>query len=238
MEVILLSRNSPDTGLRVFNSISHHGLEICRGAFTNGRSPFPYLKALGSQLFLSTNAEDVKDAIEQGCAAATLRPGAVHTVSSEQAQLKIAFDGDAVLFSDELEIINQRDGFPAVAENERRKADIPLTAGPFYEFFHSLSQIQAEYDTNNLMIRTALVTARSAPAHERVIKTFRSWGVRIDEAFFLGGKPKEKILQSFQADIFFDDHISNCQASSDYVATGHVPYGINNQQQDEKTPAD
>jgi len=230
VEVIVLSRNSPDSGLRIFNSIEAHGLDIVRAAFTNGQSPYPYLQALGAHLFLSTNACDVRDAIAQQCAAATLLPKPVGTLEQqEHADLRIAFDGDAVLFSDELEKIYQENGMNGVIENERANADIPLTQGPFHHFFSAVSRLQRhEAVCQTGCIRTALVTARSAPAHSRVIKTLRAWGVKIDEAFFLGGMDKSPILKSFQPDIFFDDHPSNCARSADLVATGHVPYGVNN----------
>lgn len=227
-EVILLSRNSADTGLRVFNSIEHYGLVIRRAAFTNGSTPFPYLQALGAHLFLSSRADDVREAIKQGCAAATMLPSTSKKYLDGN-QLHIAFDGDAVLFSDELEVIHRKQGLAAVRENEKTKANTPLESGPFHGFLRALSAVQSEF-SDNCPIRTALVTARSAPSHERVIKTLRSWDIKLDEAFFLGGRSKGEVLSAFKADIFFDDQSTNCEVSSKYVATGHVPYGIGNEE--------
>ena len=226
-EVILLSRNSADSGLRVFNSIEHHGLSIRRAAFTNGSTPYPYLEALGAHLFLSARPDDVRDAINQGCAAATMMPS-TSKKHKEDNTLRIAFDGDAVLFSDELERIHREEGLAAVAKNEKDKANKPLDSGPFRGFLGALSAVQEEFCNQNCPVRTALVTARSAPAHERVIKTLRSWNIKLDEAFFLGGRTKGEVLSAFKADIFFDDQTANCESSSQYVATGHVPYGIGN----------
>lgn len=227
-EVILLSRNSPDTGLRVFNSIEHYDLSITRAAFTNGSSPYQYLRPLGADLFLSAYAKDVRAALNYGCAAATMLPIQNKENSAiVDEQLRIAFDGDAVLFSDELERLYKEQGLDAVAENEKNFANVPLPNGPFYTFARALSNTQKLCGCD-YPIRTALVTARSAPAHERVIKTLRSWGIRIDEAYFLGGRSKGEVLSSFKADIFFDDQTHNCHNAGMYVATGHVPFGIGN----------
>ncbi|MEC8063610.1 MAG: 5'-nucleotidase [Pseudomonadota bacterium] len=230
IEVILLSRNSADTGLRVFNSIENYGLNIRRAAFTNGSTPYPYLQALGAHLFLSRHAKDVRDAIEQGCAAATML-SRVEAQDKVGELVKIAFDGDAVLFSDELERLHRSEGLDAVRKNEKMKADKPLDSGPFQGFLQALSRVQNEFSGKVCPIRTALVTARSAPAHERVIKTLRAWDIKLDEAFFLGGKTKGEVLSAFDADIFFDDQAANCESSRHYVATGHVPYGIVNNSQ-------
>lgn len=228
-EVILLSRNSADTGLRVFNSIEHYGLLIRRAAFTNGSTPFPYLQALGAHLFLSSRADDVREAIKHGCAAATMLPSTSKKYLDSD-HLHIAFDGDAVLFSDELEVIHRKQGLDAVRKNEKTKANTPLESGPFHGFLRALSAVQAEFNDKICPVRTALVTARSAPSHERVIKTLRSWDIKLDEAFFLGGKSKGEVLSAFKADIFFDDQSANCVSSNQYVATGHVPYGIGNEE--------
>ena len=230
VEVILLSRNSADTGLRIFNSIQHYQLDITRAAFTCGKNPYPYVSAFGSHLFLSTNADDVKAALAANCAAATILPS--QNNQSPFTELRIAFDGDAVIFSDESEIIYQQQGLAAFAEHERQDAQKPLSGGPFKGFLAALHQIQREFSNNTCPIRTALVTARSAPAHERVIRTLRSWDIRIDEALFLGGLPKGKFLQSFAADIFFDDQQTHCQSSKQHVTTGHVPHGIMNTAQE------
>ncbi len=229
VEVILLSRNSADTGLRVFNSIKHYDLNITRAAFSSGKSPYQYIQAFGAHLFLSSNPQDVKDALNAGCAAATIFSSKNHQNISNVEELKIAFDGDAVLFSDEAERIYQQKGLDAFAENEQLAADQPLTGGPFKGFLAALHLLQNHFPENNCPIRTALVTARQAPAHERVIKTLRAWNIRIDEALFLGGLDKSKFLRAFAADIFFDDQQGHCESASKHVATGHVPNGIVNE---------
>jgi len=227
VEVILLSRNSADTGLRIFNSIQHYGLNITRAAFTNGRSPYSYLEAFGAHLFLSANPEDVKNTLDHGYAAATILPST--SLSAEAGPLKIAFDGDAVLFSDEAERIYQQQGLDAFNQNERIAAKKPLQAGPFKAFLSALHHIQQRFPAESCPIRTALVTARQAPSHERVILTLRSWNIRIDEALFLGGLNKTDFLLSFGADIFFDDQQGHCDLARKKIATGHVPTGISNE---------
>lgn len=226
VEVILLSRNSADTGLRIFNSIEHHRLDISRAAFTSGQSPFGYIRAFGAHLFLSSHAEDVIRALDTGHAAATIFPSAVGANASDQ--LRIAFDGDAVLFSDESERIYQAQGLEAFTENEKAEARTPMTGGPFKEFLAALQVIQTRFEADASPIRTALVTARGAPAHERVVRTLRTWNIRIDEAFFLGGMDKGPFLKAFGADIFFDDQQGHCESASRHVATGHVPHGVTN----------
>lgn len=228
VEVILLSRNSTDSGLRIFNSIAHHNLNISRAAFTGGKSPFNYLQALGAHLYLSANQTNVKEAISQGYAAATLLTQNKIPFNTD-TKLNIAFDGDAVLFSDESEQINQKHGLDAFTENEQRNAENPLNPGPFKYFIDALAKLQTLFPANDCPIRIALVTARSAPAHKRVINTLREWNIRIDEAFFLGNLSKADILKTFNADIFFDDRADNCDLSKVQVATGHVPYGISNE---------
>lgn len=220
IEVILLSRNSADTGLRVFNSIRHHELPITRAAFTRGASTSPYVGSFGAHLFLSTNPEDVRSALAAGHAAATVLTS--NPTDNATDQLRIAFDGDAVLFSDDSERIYKMQGLTAFEENEAAAAKIPLEGGPFKPFLAVVHQIQRN---NSDLIRTALVTARGAPAHERVVRTLRAWGIRIDEAFFLGGLDKGAFLKAFGADIFFDDQQVHCESARQYVATGHVPNG-------------
>lgn len=226
VEVILLSRNSADTGLRIFNSIQHYELNIVRAAFTGGEDTYPYITPFGAHLFLSANPGDVINALEGGCAAATILPNQVSSNANEQ--LRIAFDGDSVLFSDEAERIYQAEGLSAFAKNESLKAQIPLEVGPFKGFLTALHQIQNKFAADNCPIRTALVTARSAPAHARVVHTLRTWNIRIDEALFLGGLDKGEFLRSFGADFYFDDQPKFCQNASEHVATGHVPHGIIN----------
>ena len=226
IEVILLSRNSSDTGLRIMNSIEHHGLDIVRAVFTGGAPTWPYIKPSGAQLFLSANPESVRRALEHDVAAATILPAKARTRDSDQ--LRIAFDGDAVIFGDESERISREQGIEAFAKNERDLAEQPLSGGPFKGFLSALHQIQAAFPAEDSPIRTALVTARSAPAHKRVILTLRHWGVRLDEALFLGGRDKGPFLDAFGADLFFDDSTANIENASRHVAAGHVPHGVSN----------
>ena len=230
VEVILLSRNSADTGLRIFNSIKHYELDITRAAFTGGEGPYRYIKAFGSHLFLSAHSEDVINALNAGVAAANLLPCTVAQCDTDE--LRIAFDGDSVLFSDEAERIYQKQGLSAFAEAEKRDAHKPLPGGPFRGFLAALHQIQQKFPPKQCPLHTALVTARSAPAHERVVRTLRAWNIRIDEALFLGGMPKGEFLKAFGADIFFDDQKGHCESAISHVATGHVPHGIMNDQQE------
>jgi 5'-nucleotidase len=231
VEVILLSRNSSDTGLRIFNSIEHHGLAIHRAAFSNGAPPYPYIRPFGADLFLSTHGDDVRNALAAGVAAATILPAAQKASPLHRNdQLRIAFDGDAVIFGDESERVSRLGGLAAFAENERVHAGEPLSGGPFRGFLDALHRLQKAFPAGaGSPIRTALVTARSAPAHKRVILTLREWGVRLDEALFLGGRPKGPFLDAFGADIFFDDSEHNIASARDHVAAGHVPHGIANQ---------
>lgn len=227
VEVILLSRNSADTGLRIFNSIQHYKLAISRAAFCGGESPYRYVSSFGSHLFLSTHAEDVQQALENGYAAATILPS--KTSAKEDGQLRIAFDGDAVLFSDEAEKVYKSEGLEAFTASEREAADRPLSGGPFKPFLAVLHEIQTEFAEGNCPIRTALITARSAPTHERVVKTLRAWKIRIDESIFLGGMDKGEFLKAFNADVFFDDQEGHCHSAREHVPTGHVPHGVANE---------
>lgn len=226
VEIILLSRNSADTGLRIFNSIAHYGLGMTRAVFTGGRAPYEYAQNFGAHLFLSADVRDVKLALEGQLAAAVILPSS--PIESEERALKIAFDGDAVLFSDESERIYQTENLAAFTAHEVSHAHEPMRGGPFKAFLSHLAAIQAMYPEADSPIRTALVTARSAPTHERVIRTLRDWHVRIDEALFLGGLDKASFLRSFGADIFFDDQQGYCETAAKMVATGHVPHGIIN----------
>jgi 5'-nucleotidase len=228
VDVILLSRNSSDTGLRVFNSIHHYGLDITRAAFTSGASPYRYVAAFGAHLFLSADPSDVRQALLAGCAAATIWATPPFAVASGDERLRIAFDGDAVLFSDESERIYRRDGLDAFNANEVAAAREPLSDGPFKGFLLALQRIQAIFPAMEAPLRTALITARGAPSHERVVRTLRAWDIRIDEALFLSGLSKGRFLKAFDADIFFDDQETHCQDASTLVATGHVPMGVAN----------
>lgn len=221
VEVILLSRNSADTGLRIFNSIQDYQLKITRAAFTSGHTPYRYIKAFGAHLFLSTHEDDVRQALQAGCAAATIVEPC-HNYS-EHPELRIAFDGDAVLFSDEAERIYQANGLDVFNQSELQAASVPLSDGPFKGFLSALHNLQSKFSALDCPIRTALITARHAPAHERVIRTLRAWNIRIDEALFLGGLDKGAFLKAFAADIFFDDQKIHCDSARNHVATAHVP---------------
>lgn len=226
VEVIIMSHNSPDTSLRVFHSIAHYGLNISRAVLASGASLTPYLQAFHTDLYLSADEEDVQAAINCGIAAGIICSDAIQVYDEDKeiSQIRIAFDGDAVLFSDESEQIYQKHGLEAFEENERKLADHPLEAGPFAKFLKTLSDIQREFPAENAPIRTALVTARSAPAHERVIRTLRAWNVRIDEAFFLGGITKRDVLKAFGAHIFFDDQAVHTRMAAEVVPSARVPY--------------
>ncbi|MBE5882091.1 MAG: 5'-nucleotidase [Lachnospiraceae bacterium] len=226
VEVIIMSRNSADTSLRVFHSIREYGLPISRAVLVSGASLAPYLEAFHTDLFLSAHEDDVQSAINCGIAAGIICSDGIHTYHDNEVptQIRIAFDGDAVIFSDESEQIYQEEGLEAFEENERLQAQNPLREGPFAGFLRLLSDLQKEYPGDEVPIRTALVTARCAPAHERVIRTLRAWDVRVDEAFFLGGIPKRDFLKAFGAHIFFDDQIVHTQAAAEVVPSARVPY--------------
>ncbi len=226
VEVILLSRNTADTGLRIFNSIEHHQLAISKAAFCGGSSPYRYISAFNSHLFLSTDGGDVRQALEDGIAAATIMPSGI--ANTEDFKLRFAFDGDAVLFSDEAERIYKSQGLEAFTASERKSARDPLSGGPFKPFLAALQQLQREFDVDDCPIRTCLVTARAAPAHERVVRTLRAWDIKIDESLFLGGADKGAFLRAYNADVFFDDQEGHCESTREHVATGHVPHGVAN----------
>ena len=226
VEVIIMSRNSPETSLRIFHSIEHYGLDITRAALLSGADVAPYLKAFKTDLFLSAYAPDVKQAVDNGVAAGMILTGKKHANSLEAiGQIRIAFDGDAVLFSAESERVYKQRGIDAFNEHEQSNVDKPLQKGPFANFLMALSGLQNIYQSQEQSpIRTALVTSRSIPAHERAIKTLREWGVRVDEAFFLGGVAKKDILASFGAHIFFDDQHVHADPASEVVPSAVVPY--------------
>lgn len=226
VEVIVMSRNSPNTSLRIFNSIADYDLDITRAALTGGAPIAPYLHAFKTDLFLSANLQDVQEAINNNIASAVILTNSPHTNGNQKVkQIRIAFDGDAVLFGSDSERVYQHQGLDAFAEHERSKADIPMKEGPFTNFLKTIAHIQAQFpDKETAPIRTALVTARNAPAHERAIKTLRKWDVRIDEAFFLGGVSKTEVLSAFGAHIFFDDQYRHARPASKVVPSAVVPY--------------
>ena len=224
VEVIIMSRNSPNTSLRIFNSIDHYGLDVTRAALSGGAPVAPYLRPFETDLFLSAYRPDVQDAINSGIAAGMILTG-TSLERDPSGQIRIAFDGDAVLFSPDSERIFQTEGLPAFEAHERENADVPMEEGPFANFLMTIAHIQSRFaDRESSPIRTALVTSRNAPAHERAIKTLRQWGVRVDEAFFLGGVSKQEVLSAFGAHIFFDDQPAHAKPASQFVPSAVVPY--------------
>jgi 5'-nucleotidase len=230
VEVVVLSRNDPVSGLRVFRSTAAHGLDITRGAFTAGEPPFPYLKPFRAVLFLSANPDDVKGALDRDCPAATVYTNPLRPSDEFPDEVRIAFDGDAVLFGDSSEMIYQMEGLKRFHEHEAENADKPLPTGPFRRFIEALHELQRNPPAGtNMKVRTALFTARDAPAHERAILTLMSWDIDVNAAFFLGGIAKKDFLEEFRPDFFFDDQRDHCDPASKVVSTGHVPAGIANQ---------
>ena len=227
VEVVILSRNDPVSGLRVMRSAEHYKLPIIRCTFTRGESPWRYLRPLKANLFLSAKAEDVRAALDNGFAAATVATHAAHAQTSYPQEVRIAFDGDAVLFSDEAERVFQKSGLPAFQKHEARKATQPLPPGPFKPLLEALHRLQAAASPD-MRIRTALVTARSAPAHERAIRTLMDWGIEVDQAMFLGGLAKGEFLREFEPDFFFDDQTGHVNAAAQHVPAGHVASGVSN----------
>ena len=229
VEVVILSRNDPVSGLRAFHSCEALCLKIERGVFTRGRPPFRYLRSFNAGLFLSANPEDVRDALAAGFPAARVYPESVKMAELHPQEIRIAFDGDAVIFSDEAERIFKGQGLAAFIENETSKVNLPLREGPLKPLLAALHRLQKVADqTTPVRIRTALVTARSAPAHERAIRTLMEWDIEIDEAMFLGGLDKGLFLREFEPDFFFDDQISHCESALGFSPTGHVPSGVAN----------
>jgi len=221
-EVVIVSKNNPATSLRLFDAIKHHGLDIQRAILTGGAPTAPYLRAFDMDLFLSASSPDVQQALCAGIAAGLIYP-TPSTLADPRDQIRIAFDGDAVLFSDESERIFQQQGLPAFHEHESRNAHVPLADGPFARLLRTLSLLQGDNPAESSPIRLALVTARSMPAHERVIRTLHAWNVRIDEAFFMGGVSKTPIRQTFNPHIDFDDQEIHCDPASKVVPTARVP---------------
>jgi len=227
VEVVILSRNDPVSGMRVFRSAQHYGLPIERGSFTRGQPPWRYLKPLNANLFLSAHLSDVRAALDAGVPAAQVYPHSVLASDAYPNEVRIAFDGDAVLFSDEAERVFQAQGLVAFQQHERDKAAQPLPEGPFKPLLAALHRLQ-QAGTPTMRIRTALVTARSAPAHERAIRTLMNWNIDVDEAMFLGGLPKGEFLREFEPDFFFDDQTGHVDSAARHVPSGHVASGISN----------
>jgi len=229
VEVVILSKNDPVSGLRVFRSAGRAGLQLERGVFTRGRSPYRYLDALKANLFLSANEADVLSALEAGVPAARVYPDSAQAAERHAGEIRIAFDGDAVLFSDEAERVFQADGLEAFTRHETEHVSRPLPPGPFKPLLEALHRLQQAAGTDVPMrLRTALVTARSAPAHERAVRTLMQWNIAIDEAMFLGGLDKAEFLRAYEPDFFFDDQSRHVESAKRLVATGHVPFGVSN----------
>ena len=227
----MLSKNDPVSGLRVFRSAKQAGLAIERGVFTRGRSPYGYLDSLKANLFLSANEADVMGALEAAVPAARVYPESSQAASRHAGEVRIAFDGDAVLFSDEAERVFQKDGLDAFTRHETAHALKPLPPGPFKPLLEALHKLQEASRTEknfSMKIRTALVTARSAPAHERAVRTLMDWNVAVDEAMFLGGLDKGTFLKAFEPDFYFDDQRGHVDSARQHVAAGHVPFGVAN----------
>ena len=229
VEVVILSKNDPVSGLRVFRSASLAGLQLERGVFTRGRTPYRYLDALKANLFLSANEADVMSALESRVPAARVYPDSAQAAERHAGEVRIAFDGDAVLFSDEAERVFQADGLAAFTRHETEHVERPLPPGPFKPLLEALHRLQQAAGTDVPMrLRTALVTARSAPAHERAVRTLMQWNIDIDEAMFLGGLDKSEFLRAYEPDFFFDDQRRHVDSARQHVATGHVPFGVSN----------
>jgi len=223
VEVVMLSRNDPVSGMRVFRSTRAAQIALERGVFTQGRAPFAYLRPLGAQLFLSANAQDVAQALQQGYPAAHVFTASARASEAHPDELRIAFDGDAVLFSDEAERIYQKEGLDSFIQHESIHAEQPLPGGPFKPLLSALHRLRQQPSSDSHMrIRTALVTARSAPAHERAIQTLMSWNIAVDEAMFLGGLEKGPFLREFEPDFFFDDQVGHVASAARHVPAGHV----------------
>jgi 5'-nucleotidase len=223
VEVIIMSRNNSATSLRITKSIEKYKLDIQRSAWSGGNDISKYLKPFKVDLFLSANEQDVQNAINEGIAAARILP--YDELEDENSnQVKIAFDGDAVLFSEESEIIYKKHGLEAFLVYEKQNASNAMQSGPFAQLLKLISNIQAKYPQEQTPIRTALITARNSPAHERVIRTLAQWNVRLDEAFFLGGVDKYEVVKAFGADIFFDDQDVHLESTSKIAPSAKVPY--------------
>ncbi|HMN20260.1 MAG TPA: 5'-nucleotidase [Ottowia sp.] len=235
VEVVILSRNDPVSGMRIFSSGAATALQLERGVFTQGRPPFGYLRPLRADIFLSANADDVREALAAGFPAAHVMVDARPAGNRYPDEVRIAFDGDAVLFSDEAEQVFQKRGLAAFQRHEQRKADLPLPEGPFKPFLVALNRLQ-QSGSPHMRIRTVLVTARGAPAHRRAIQTLMRWNIRVDEAMFLGGLPKGEFLREFEPDFFFDDQTGHISQAARHVPAGHVAAGVTNVAAGGETP--
>lgn len=234
VEVVLLSRNDPDTGLRVFNSIESHGLDITRAAFLTGRAPYRYIPAYNASIFLSANEEDVRGAIMASYPAGLVLEGVLHQDPSD-VELRVAFDFDGVIADDSAELVFHQDGIEAFHTSETAQADTPHQEGPLKELLSKIADLQklekkrasqsSEYEPR---LRVAIITARNAPSHKRVVTSLRRWGITVDETFFLGGMDKSRILEEFRPHIFFDDQRLHLDSATTVAPCVHVPFGVRN----------
>lgn len=227
VEVVVMSKNSPETGLRILNSIEAYGLEITRCAFTGGENLSPYLEAFDVDLLLTKHVADVQAAIDADCAAAIVYDSPTEDFIPDKEHVRFAFDADAVVFTDESEYIYKTEGLDAFLKHEKDNTNSPLNEGPFAKLLRILSRIQKKFGLEKSPIKIGIVTARNSPAHIRVIKTLRAWGVYVDSAFFLGGVSKDKILKAFRPHIFFDDQETHVGPASKVVPSSIVPYKSN-----------
>ena len=231
VEVVILSRNDPETGMRVMRSVERRGLDITRAIFMQGRAPYRFMKPLHMSLFLSANEADVREATDMGFAAGHVVGHAAEDDGG--ADLRIAFDFDGVLADDSAEQVFQNGGLDKYQENESALADVPLDRGPMADFLEKINRIQGIEDSKSVddpqgyrrRVRVAVVTARSAPAHERAINSIRQWGLRVNDAFFLGGLPKGPMLEVLQPHIFFDDQRRHVDGAAPSTPSVHIPFG-------------
>ncbi|CAN0401537.1 cytosolic 5'-nucleotidase 1A-like [Lampetra fluviatilis] len=242
-DILLISHNHAQVGVRFINSINHYGLNIERFCLTGGNSPIGYLEAYNTNLYLSADEEKVQEALAEGIAAATMfSPGAGIQVAPGTKQLRVAFDGDAVLFSDESERIVKEHGLDSFFEHEKKNVDQPLSQGPFKGFAEALGRIQRKFyakgERLTCPIRTYLVTARSAASSGgRALKTLRSWGLELDEALFLAGAPKGPLLEKIRPHIFFDDQMFHIEGAKEHgTVAAHVPFGVSQRRSRQATP--
>lgn len=225
IDVVVLSQNSPDLSLRAFKSFEHYGLPIRRGSFTSGRSVAPFVKAWNIDLFLSNDDKDVREALAGGAAAAKLGPPPCIQCDPHTDEVRIVFDGDSVLFSEESDLIYKQHGLDKFLVHERDHAKVPMNPGPFGNFLQKLAKVRDIFMRPDGVskIRIGLVTARNAPAHARVIHTLRDWGTPVDEIHLVGSTPKAGFLQAIGAHIFFDDQKKHVDGAAEVVPAGHVP---------------
>ena len=234
VEVVLLSRNDPDTGSRVFRSIAAHGLGIERAVFTKGSPPWPYVESFGASLFLTAHPGDVREAIRQGVPAGQVLSSAFLD-DPDDPGLRVAFDFDGVLADDAAERVFKEGGLEAFQREEQRNRELPLDPGPLQRLLRELGRIQvlereraAADPAYAPRLRIAIATARGAAAHQRVVESLRNWGLRVDEAFFLAGLEKTRVLSKYRPHIFFDDQLSHLAPASQLLPAVHVPFGIAN----------